>query len=610
MDVFDRLFGGTKSAPSRTLDEEEMGWRLWLATMAPRTFTKPYAKFHSGFWDWFWDIILKRKAGIPLTDDEMVYLLLLARGLGKSSVMEWATIMEGAILGEGYVLYLSSTQDLSEQHLEAIRSRLEDSEVAKYYPGMANPKVGKFGMRFGWRQDTLITDSGWAIAAFGLDTGIRGGKQIDQRPTVIVLDDIDNLHDTPQLINKKIDVLARSVFPTGTGQTVVIGGQNLIHRNSIFNQIHQGHISLLAQRQQTDVVPAVYDLKIERVGKRDVITKGTPSWVGFDLKAAQKALDDSGQEAFMAEYQHDFAATLEGLVIPEFRDAVHIISWSQFQRVYGIRDIPDHWQKECGLDWGSTGLTAHPTVISFIATSSEDSVLPGLTFLYKGMTFGEGVIVDEVAEKVIALVGEDPERPGCALLGNIRRWVASHEAKSERDTFRVKFGIPFRPPRTSSRTGGVSMWRHFMRVDYNAPHHFKPNAMGTTLFYWIVDDDELISAKGDGGLRRWREEIVDWRWRPQTLGAGGLVQEVPVKFQDDACDSVRYLTGQWFPPVSPYTDAQRRELALPEGVRYDKMPDDPKAREGWEFGRWLQEARMQKRNETLQRRSEDASTRR
>jgi hypothetical protein len=607
MEIFDRIFGPVVQAQSASLlNEEAMGWELWLHTMGPKTFTQPFSDAHVQFWEWFWDIVMKRKKGLPLSEEEMVFLALLARGLGKSSMMEWATLMEGAILGQGYVLYISCTQDLAEQHLEAIRSRLEASEISRYYPGMANPKVGKFGQKFGWRQDTLITDSGWAIAAFGLDTGVRGGKQIDQRPSVIVLDDIDALHDTPQLVGKKIDVLARSIFPTGTSNTIILGAQNLIHRNSIFNQIVTGNINLLARRRQTPVVPAIYDLQIERQGTRDIIVGGTPAWEGFDLKAAQKALDDSAYSAFMAEYQHDFASTQEGLIVPEFNEAVHVISWSEFQSVYGSRSIPEHWQKEAGLDWGSSGLHAHPTAVSFIATAAEDSALPGLYFLYHGMTFGEGVIVDDVAERIISLVGEDSERPGCADLTGFRRWVASHEAKSERDTFRKKFGIPFRPPATASRTGGVSMWRHFMRADYTMPHPFKAEGKGYAMFYWIVADDQLEGAVDDRGLRRWREEVLDWRWRPQVVGAAGLVSEVPVKFRDDACDSVRYLTGQWLPPATPLTDYQIRERSLPEGVRNENMPTDPQAREGWEMARWLQEARQAMRKENLARRQDNA----
>jgi hypothetical protein len=599
MDLYDSLFGAktqtTGTLQQVGLDEEQLGWERWLKLLGPETFFKPFGKMHETWWEAVWPIMMKRQQGIPLKEDEMVFMAILARGLGKSSQTEWTAIMEGSILGKGYTLYVSDTQELAQGHLEAIRARLEASHVATYYPGMANPKVGKYGQKFGWRQDTLITESGWGIAAFGLDTGMRGGKLIDQRPSLIILDDIDSLHDTPQTINRKIDVLARSIFPTGSSDTVILLAQNLIHRNSVVNKIITGQVNLLAQRKQTAIVPAVYNLRTQRMGTRDVIVEGTPAWEGFDLVAAQKAIDDSTLEAFLAEYQHDFKATLEGLVIPEFNESVHIISWSQFAGVYGYRSIPSHWQRDVGMDWGSTGLHAHPAVVSFIATSAEDSALPGMYFLYHGMTFDTGVIVDEVAHEIMQLTGRDPDKPTYANLEGWGKWIASHEAKSERDTFRVKFGIPFRSAKAGRRTG-VEMWRHFMKTDYTLPHAFKPGQRGVSQFFWIVEDDQLTNPYNDRGLFRWREEVADWRWRPQVLGMAGLVQEVPVKFMDDACDSIRYLTEHFMPPKTPFTVAQKYENKLPEPLRRDNKPAGGPELEQWDFARWVTKARIQKRD--------------
>lgn len=565
--------------------------------MGPSTFSAPFGRHHRQYWEWFWRVLLKRKRGEGLQETDHAYLAVWFRGSGKSSCLEWSAIAEGAILGKGYVLYVGGTQDLAEGHLEAIRARLEGSEVAKYYPGMGNPKVGKFGDRFGWRQDALVTDSGWGIAAFGLDTGVRGGKRVDQRPSLILNDDFDDLHDSPQLRNKKIEVMARSIFPTGTADSVVICGQNLIYRNSVMHQIVTGTVKLLARRQVSEIIPAVYDLKIERKVDRDVIVQGRAAWEGFPIEAAQKALDDSAYEAFMAEYQHDFAATLEGLVLPEFNEQVHVITWSQFAAVYGTRQIPMHWQREVSMDWGSTGLQAHPTCVGFVATASEDSARPGLYFFYRGMTFGEGVIVDEVARRIIdEETGEDPDRPGCARIDNYRRFLASHEAKSERDTFRVKFGIPFRAA-SGSRTDGISMLRHFLRVDYSMPHLFKANTSGVSLLYWIIDDDQVDRGIDDRGLARWREEVIDWRWRPQEVGKGGLVQEVPVKFRDDGMDQLRYLANKWMPGVTPLTEFQKQEFLLPEGLRMENAPPDPVEREQFETARWLQQSLIARRKE-------------
>jgi hypothetical protein len=99
--------------------------------------------------------------------------------------------------------------------------------------------------------------------------------------------------------------------------------------------------------------------------------------------------------------------------------------------------------------------------------------------------------------------------------------------------------------------------QHYLRVNYNLPNPFRPDMPGFSRFYWIVDDDQLKTPQDDAGLKRWRDEIVDYRWVPIEQMDRGINDETPVKFHDDAMDTLRMLAGRWMPPVAALTYDQR-----------------------------------------------------
>lgn len=551
----------------------EGNWQNWLRTVGPHTFTGSFAPFHVEFWDWFWRLIGKRRAGEPISDEEQAFLAIWARGMGKSANVEWAAIAEGALIGKGYVLYVSGTQNLADGHVQSIRERLEGDEITKYYPHLGQPKVGKHGNQFGWRQDFLITSGGWAIRPIGLDVGVRGGRVGDLRPTLIIFDDVDDHSDSPLVVHNKLETIARSIIPAGTANTVILGAQNLIHRNSVFNQIVTRKTTLLSRRIVSGPFPAYLDVQIEHRqtddGPRDLIVGGTPTWTDFDQAACQKFLDDTTKEAFLAEYQHDFKASEQGRVIPEYDEARHVISWSQFESVYGVRRIPMSWLCEVGHDVGFT--SGHLSAWTWIATSAQNSRLPGLRFRYRGVTFS-GTGVDEQATAIKRLMWPDEK---------VQVWRMSHEALSERKTYREKYGLPFKAC-DSKKTAGLSQWNFFLQPDRTKPHPFHEDRKGDDGLYvlgcpsWfdIVDDDQLETPRDDRGLMIHRRQTIDWRYRPDILGVGGMSKNEPMKADEDTCDSTRMVTANWGPNAKELTYAEKVNAAIPEPYRIEKLIEE------------------------------------
>lgn len=555
----------------------ETDWQTWLRACAPKTFTSSFAPFHMEFWSWFWRIAEARRNKRPVTGEDLVFLAIWARGQGKSSNVEWAAIAEGALVGSGYVLYVSGTQALAEGHVQAIRERIESDDVAKYYPGLSDPQIGKHGNQYGWRQDFLRTKNGWAIRPLGLDVGVRGGRVGDLRPTLIIFDDVDDHSDSPLVVQKKLNTISRSIIPAGTAQTAILGAQNLIHRNSVFNQIVTRRVSVLSRRIVSGPFPAFENLQLENQqtakGPRCVIVDGRPTWEEFDRAACQKFLDDSGREAFLAEYQHDFSAIEEGRVLPEYDEAFHVITWTQFANVYGQNAIPKHWQRDCGHDVGFT--EGHQSAWTWIATSAMNSKIPGLRFRYRGMTFTER-LVDEMAETVLRrmlLEGETVEMVG--------RWRMSHEKKGERDTYRIKHGIPFHSCK-SGKTDGLAQWRHYLRVDRSKPHPFHEDELlpddtwrlGSPSLFDIVADGQLLEPVDDFGLATHRRQARDWKYAPDRLSITGLPETFPMKADEDTCDSTRMITAEWGPEATSLTYEEKVKAAIPEPYRYETMIED------------------------------------
>lgn len=574
----------------------ETDWRTWLTACGPRTFNRAFADFHAEFWDWYWRITEKRRNGQPLGEEELVFLALWARGFGKSTHAEWAAIAEGALIGSGYVLYVSGTQALADGHVAAIREHLEGEAIASYYPGLADPAIGKHGNQRGWRQDFLQTKNGWAIRPIGLDVGVRGGRVGDQRPTLIIFDDVDSHEDSPLVIEKKLATISRSIIPAGGPDTIILGPQNLIHRNGVFNQIYTRKTSILARRIVSGPHPAFHGLELEHSqtdhGPRWLITGGTPTWPDLDRAACQKFLDDSGREAFLAEYQHDFSAIEQGRVLPEYDERVHVITWSQFAAKFGQARIPEHWQREVGHDVGFT--QGHLSAWTWVACAAANSGLAGRMFRYRGRTFSE-VSVDDQAEAVRAVLeaaGEwlRPDRhdvAGQPRKNLIQSWQMSHEALSERKTYKAKYGFPFVACK-SGKTDGLQQWRHYLRVDRKQPHPFHADEqlpdgtyrLGAPAWFDVVADAQLLEPRDDAGLKIHRQQARDWKYAPDRLSVTGLAETLPFKNEEDTCDSTRMVTARWALNAAPLTYAEKLEQAIPEPYRYETLRQSQPSGEG------------------------------
>lgn len=290
--------GITLTAPAK--------WDKWLTTLFPKHFDRPFAPRHVQLWNWI--------DGIKLGIRPRPFVGIWGRGGAKSTNAEAGAIRLASKDVRKYAWYISSTQDKADNHVASVGAMLEGSETNKYYPDLANRAVNKFGHSKGWRRERLRTASGFTIDALGLDTGARGSKIDEQRPDLIIIDDVDELHDSAPITLKKINTLTQTIFPAGSIDCAILFIQNVIHPESIAARLSDGRADFLMDRILSGPFPAVdgleYETRVEinEDGLKEskfYITHGVPTWVGQDLETCQHQINTWGLKAFLKEAQHD-----------------------------------------------------------------------------------------------------------------------------------------------------------------------------------------------------------------------------------------------------------------------------------------------------------------
>jgi predicted phage terminase large subunit-like protein len=146
-----------------------------------------------------------------------------------------------------------------------------------------------------------------------MDTAMRGIRLDESRPDLLIVDDIDEQHDTPATIQKKITTLTRAILPSGSPSMTVLGVQNIPNADGIFAQLVDGRAEFLLDRIVSGPHPALRDLPDrdwwERVIQPDGtpalrIVAGEPSWPGQGLAECSALLTKIGVAAFLVECQH------------------------------------------------------------------------------------------------------------------------------------------------------------------------------------------------------------------------------------------------------------------------------------------------------------------
>lgn len=255
----------------------------------------PFAERHLEFWRWVWAL----RPGVSVDP----FFAVWPRAGGKSSSVEMACSVIAYFGLRRYGLYLSSVQQQADDHVSNVAGLLEMLGVDR--------SVNKYGHSRGWRVNRLRTDDGFTLDAIGLEAASRGVKLEENRPDLLVNDDLDDGEDSLETLAHKERALTRKILPTGTPDIAVVGVQNLPHPDGIFTKIVQGRAEYLRRRFVSGPHPALegcvepwYALVEEDGSLRYRILNGAPTWAGQDMVACEAILNLIGPTAFEVELQH------------------------------------------------------------------------------------------------------------------------------------------------------------------------------------------------------------------------------------------------------------------------------------------------------------------
>jgi hypothetical protein len=300
------------------------------------------------------------------------YVGIWPRGGGKSTSAEIACGYLCHALSRRFVLFVSGSQEQADRrviNIERILGRLGIERA-----------LNQYGHSRGWRRQELRTAIGFAVASFGLDAAARGVKIDNYRPDLIVMEDVDDRHDTARIVDRKLHSITDSVLPTGSPDCAVAFLQNLVHAGSIASMLLRGSGDLLLDHLPISIEPAICDLEYERIEEDGVtryrITGGTPTWGGQDIAACENYMSTYGRLAFLREMQHAVDVSANALWTRAVIETGRRTEAPEFVRA-GVGVDPPGGVTECGIVAGGVALCACQGKAELHAFVTRDDSLRG-----------------------------------------------------------------------------------------------------------------------------------------------------------------------------------------------------------------------------------------
>ena len=152
------------------------------------------------------------------------------RGGAKSTIGTLCYVLRAAAEGlEPYIWIVSDTKNQAQTHLENLKVELEQNPIlALDYPRAA-------GKGPCWRATTIVLNNGVVIESFGTGQRLRGRRRRENRPTLIVCDDLQNDSHIASAVQRENSDhwFHGTLLKSGTKQTNIINLATALHRDAL-----------------------------------------------------------------------------------------------------------------------------------------------------------------------------------------------------------------------------------------------------------------------------------------------------------------------------------------------------------------------------------------
>lgn len=254
----------------------------------PDAFTEEFSDFHRDVIEHF--------------EEERNTALGAPRGHGKTTLIglgyaSWLTVTRRV----RYLVFISSNSDKATDFIEPLKDALQENPRLRFlYPWIDAEKVVTQGRN---RMDMFDVADRTRIKATGFDTNIRGLSYKNQRPDLILLDDIedDDRVRNPRLRRQDERKINQRILPATSrdGSVKMIG--TVLHRDSLLVKKVEQWDGRIYQARGTD---------------------GTPLWPAmFDDEALQRKEKEMGSLAFKQEYMNDPTQSEDSIIKAEMFEA-------------------------------------------------------------------------------------------------------------------------------------------------------------------------------------------------------------------------------------------------------------------------------------------------
>ncbi|HEX5735710.1 MAG TPA: hypothetical protein VF131_22980 [Blastocatellia bacterium] len=493
-----RVSGGVENSRA----EIETDYMTWLNAIFPEQMNgyRELAPFHHELLTHAWAI----RRGIR----PKPFFAVWFRGAGKSTLGEMIAVMLGALEWRKYVLYVCNTQDQANDHVNNIRALIENSQIAYYYPEMAEPARSKrTNTMLRWSAEQIQCGNGFTVTGIGLEAAIRGARVANYRPDLFDLDDIDDKSDSIATVEKKISLLTSSIIAAGSNDRAIMGLQNLIHKESVFSRVLSGEGKLFPNRVISGPVEMVAGAKVETRDSVDIIVSGQPSWPAMTIEECQNWLEDLTLRSWEMECQHNVNIPYDDATFREFDPVYHCITLSEMMRYYvGNKAITYNDLQPLQASFNIQGLTPKLILPRGEVSMAQDwgnnhKHLCATRWLWRP---GERVplrdsifFIREMCWPTWPKINDDPRANPTpkqlykAILeyersiGLHSRWdrddlsieyrLFSHERPEGANAYRLDFDDPlnFWPIDTKQAKEGILHLQDFLHVDYTQYHPFR-----------------------------------------------------------------------------------------------------------------------------------------
>ncbi|MCH8824634.1 MAG: phage terminase large subunit [Planctomycetes bacterium] len=171
------------------------------------------------------------------TVERGVHLAIAApRGHAKSTIVSHTYILWCICYHtEPYIMLISNTLDLSSDFLSLIKRELQSNiRLLEDFPDVCEPLGSQTGAPR-WRQAEIITRNGVKVTALGAEKQIRGRRHNQHRPTLIVLDDVENETEVRSAEQRKHKEqwFNKAVLKVGTSQSNFIVVGTILHYDAL-----------------------------------------------------------------------------------------------------------------------------------------------------------------------------------------------------------------------------------------------------------------------------------------------------------------------------------------------------------------------------------------